>query len=91
MQNLASNSKAVRQSAASLFVRESSRFFQGANRSVNSNERPREKREKKKEERKRKEERGVSHTPGTISTESERIGVEPLNIESRIGPKQTLR
>lgn len=52
MQNLASNSKAVRQSAASLFVRESSRFFQGANRSVNSNERLREKKEEEEEGRK---------------------------------------
>lgn len=43
MQNSASNSKAVRQSATSLFGRESSRFFRGANRSLNPNERLRKK------------------------------------------------
>lgn len=56
MQNSASNSKAVRQSAASLFARcESSRFFrgrgEGANRSLNPNERLRARKRERKQER----------------------------------------
>lgn len=59
MQNSASNSKAVRQSATSLFARcESSRFFRGANRSLNPNERLRaRKREKTRKEFAEREQR----------------------------------
>lgn len=73
MQNSASNSKAVRQSAASLFARcESSRFFrgggEGANRSLNPNERLRaRKREKTRKEFAEREQRRKGYSMGSNS------------------------
>lgn len=75
MQNSASNSKAVRQSAASLFAGESSRFFRGrkrgrrANRFLNPNEQLRvRKREKiRKEFAEKKQPKGIFEQSGVFN------------------------